>query len=269
MSMEVIEQIPVVEIRVVNPRTRNRVKWLCIVASIKAVGLKKPISVSRRECPDEHGKLYDLICGQGRLEAHVELGQATIAAVLVKASEEDRQLMSLVENIARRPSSNKSIYFEVRSLLERGYDGLTIAKKLGIDRTYIHGIVRLVEKGEPNLIEQVESGTLPISVAVEIANGNDENVQAAMLEGYATGEIRGSKLVAIRKLIKEQKAKREGKTTQPEKPLTGAALTNLYKQRVREQQRLVVKADQAKEKLLMIASVMRDLFADEDLAKHI
>jgi ParB family chromosome partitioning protein len=99
MSMEVIEQIPVDEIRVANPRTRNRMKWLCIVASIKAVGLKKPISVSLRKCPDEHGKLYDLICGQGRLEAHVELGQVTIAAVLVKASEEDRQLMSLVENI--------------------------------------------------------------------------------------------------------------------------------------------------------------------------
>jgi ParB family chromosome partitioning protein len=199
------------------------------------------------------------------LEAHIELGQPTIAAILIDASKADRQLMSLIENIARRPSSNKSIYFEVRSLLDRGYDGSTIAKKIGIDRAYVHGIVRLVRKGEATLIEQVESGRLPISVAVEIANGDDANVQKAMMEGYATGEIRGSKLVAIRKLIKEQKAKREGKPSQPEKPLTGAALTNLYKQRVREQQSLVVKADQAKEKLLMIGSLMRELLVDEDL----
>ena len=265
MSAQAIEQIPVHLIRVVNPRTRNRVKWLAIVASIKAVGLKRPISVSKRDVPDDDGKLYDLVCGQGRLEAFIELEQPTIEAALVDASEIDRHLMSLVENIARRPASNRTIYFEVRSLLERGNDGPTIARKLGLDRAYVHGIVRLVERGEAALIEQVESGTLPISVAVEISNGDDENVQKAMLEGYASGTLRGSKLLAVRKLIKEQKAKREGKAALPEKPLTGAALTNLYKQRVREQQRLVVKADQAREKLLMIAAVMRELLADEDL----
>lgn len=263
--MDVIEQISVEENRIVNPRTRNRMKWLSIVASIKAVGLKKPISVSRRESPDECGRQYDLICGQGRLEAHIELEQSTIAAVIVDVPEADRQLMSLVENFARRQSSNKSIYFEVRSLLERGYNGHTIAKKLGVERTHIHGVVRLVQQGEAWLTEKVEAGKLPISVAVEIASGNDGNIQKAMLEAYATGEIRGSKLQAVRKLIKQQKEKREGKKATPEKPLTGVALANLYKQRVREQQRLVVKADQTKERLLMISTVMRELLADEDL----
>ena len=143
------------------------------------------------------------------------------------------------ENIARRPASNRTIYFEVRKLLERGNDGPTIARKLGLNRAYVHGIVRLVERGEAALIEQVESGKLPISVAVEISNGDDENLQKAMLEGYADGTLRGSKLIAVRKLIKEQKAKREGVAAGPDKPLTGAALTNLYKQRVREQQRSV------------------------------
>lgn len=265
MNMEGVEQIPVDRILVVNPRTRNRVKWLAIVSSIKAVGLKRPISVSRREAPDEHGNLYDLVYGQGRLEAHIELGQETIAAILVDASEADRHLMSLVENIARRPSSNKAIYWEVRRLIERGYSAATIASKLGLDRSYIHGIVRLVECGESSLIEQVESGRIPITVAIEIANGDDANVQKAMMQGYETGEIRGSKLQAIRKLIKNRKAQREGKPAVPDKPMTGAALANLYKQRVREQQRLVTKADQAREKLLIIATVVRSLFADEDL----
>ncbi|WP_263385997.1 plasmid partitioning protein RepB C-terminal domain-containing protein [Granulicella arctica] len=265
MKMEGVEEIPVDRVLVVNPRTRNRVKWLAIVASIKAVGLKRPISVSRRDAPDEHGNLYDLVYGQGRLEAHVELGQETIAAMIVDASEADRHLMSLVENIARRPSSNKAIYWEVRRLLERGYNSPTIASKLGLDRSYIHGIVRLVECGESSLIEQVESGRIPVTVAIEIANGDDANIQKAMMEGYETGEIRGPKLQAIRKLIKNRKAQREGKAILPDKPMTGAALANLYKQRVREQQRLVAKADQAREKLLIIATVVRNLFADEDL----
>ena len=265
MNMEGAEEIPVDRILVVNPRTRNRVKWLEIVASIKAVGLKRPITVSPREVPDEAGHTYDLVCGQGRLEAHIELGQPTIQAVVIEASEADRYLMSLVENIARRPSSYKAIYFEVRNLMERGYDGPVIAQKLGIDRSYVHGIVRLVERGEAKLIEQVELGRVPISVAVQIASGDDEEVQKALAEGYESGELRGSKLQAVRKLIKERKAQREGKVTPPKKPLTGAALANIYKVRVREQKRLVAKADQAKEKLLIVAAVMRQLLADEDL----
>ncbi|MFC6647276.1 ParB/RepB/Spo0J family partition protein [Granulicella cerasi] len=265
MNMESAEDIPVDRILVVNPRTRNRVKWLEIVASIKAVGLKRPITVCPRKEPDDAGHTYDLVCGQGRLEAHIELGQPTIKAVLIEASEADRYLMSLVENIARRPSSYKAIYFEVRNLLERGYDGSTIAQKLGIDRSYVHGLVRLVERGEAKLIEQVELGRIPISVAVQIASGDDDELQKALAEGYESGELRGSKLQAVRKLIKDRRAHREGKVKPTKKPLTGAALANLYKVRVREQQRLVAKADQAREKLLIVATVMRTLLADEDL----
>lgn len=265
MNMEGAEEVPVDRILVVNPRTRNRVKWLEIVASIKAVGLKRPITVSSKEEPDEAGHTYDLVCGQGRLEAHIELGQPTIQAVVIEASEADRYLMSLVENIARRPSSYKAIYLEVRNLMERGYDGPVIAQKLGIDRSYVHGIVRLVERGEAKLIEQVELGRIPISVAVQIASGDDNEVQKALAEGYESGELRGSKLQAVRKLIKDRKAQQEGKAAATKKPLTGASLASLYRVRVREQQRLVAKADLAREKLLIVATVMRTLLADEDL----
>jgi ParB family chromosome partitioning protein len=265
VSQDKIELIAIDQIRIANPRTRNKIKWQVIVASIKAVGLKKPITVSRRETPDADGKLYDLICGQGRLEAFFALEESMIPAVISDASAPDQYLMSLVENIARRPSSNKTIYFEVRSLLERGNDGPSIAKKLGIDRSYIHGIVRLVQKGEAKLIEAVEAGRLPLSVAVEIGSGDDGSVQKALIEGYETGEIRGSKLQAVRKMIKDRNARNAGTPIPDVKPLTGAALANLYKQRVRDQQRLVFKADQAKEKLLIIATIMRSLLADEDL----
>ncbi len=36
-----------------------------------------------------------------------------------------------------------------------------IAKKIGLDRIYIHGIVRLVEHGEELLIRAVEAGRMP------------------------------------------------------------------------------------------------------------
>jgi ParB family chromosome partitioning protein len=265
MSEINVEMIPVDQIRIVNPRNRNQVVWLAIVASIRSVGLKKPILVSRRPSCDDVGHTFDLVCGQGRLEAFRELDEKLIPAVVTDAPEPDRHLMSLVENIARRPPSHKSIYYEVRSLLERGYDSVAIGKKLGLDRTYISGVVHLVEHGEAKLIQDVEAGILPISVAIEIANENDDGVQRALSDGYASGEFRGPKLKAIRRLIKQRAGARE-KDRRPssQKPLTGPALVKLYKQRVQEQQKLVAKADHAKERLLVIASAMRDLFADED-----
>jgi ParB family chromosome partitioning protein len=78
-----------------------------IVANIREVGLKKPITVVRRKEPGADGKHFDLVCGQGRIEAFVALGETTIPAVITEASREDQFLMSLVENIARRPPSNR------------------------------------------------------------------------------------------------------------------------------------------------------------------
>ena len=131
MNEQQVESIPISEIRIINPRTRNRLKWQLVVQSIATVGLKRPITVSRRLQSTSDGKRYDLVCGQGRMEAFVELGEMFIPAIVIEAPEQDRQLMSLVENIARRPASTHAILFEVRVLRERGHSSEQIARKLG------------------------------------------------------------------------------------------------------------------------------------------
>ena len=265
MNQAEIEMIPVTQIRVANPRVRNRAVWLAIVASIRAVGLKKPISVSRRAEPDADGNFFDLICGQGRLEAFIELKEEFIPAIISEASEADQHLMSLVENITRRPPSNKAIFYEIRSLLERGYAPQTIAGKLGLTKSYVSGVIHLVTHGESKLIEKVESGALPITVAVAIANGNDAAVQTVLADGYANGEFRGPRLKAIRKLLKQRQEGASSKAEAPSpKALTGPALVKIYKDRILEQQKLVARADRIREELLVVASAMRSLFADED-----
>jgi ParB family chromosome partitioning protein len=267
MNQTDINRIRVSEIRIVNPRSRNKTAWLSIVNSIKAVGLKKPITVSRRKAPDSEAHTFDLVCGQGRLEAFIALGETHIPAIISDAPTDDQHLMSLVENIARRPPSNRGIYFEVRRLRETGYKPLAIAKKLGLNNTYIYGIFRLVENGESQLISAVESGRLPISVAIEISNGDGEKVQRALTEGYERGEFRGKKLSAIRRIVEQRAARIKGtdSAASNEPRLSGIALVNLYKSRVKEQQRLVVKADQTKERMLMIVSAMKLLLKDEHL----
>jgi hypothetical protein len=76
MTMEAIprvELIPVDQIDVVNPRARNKKSFKEIIDNIAELGLKKPITVTKRDRPE--GTRYDLVCGQGRLEAYRILGQ--------------------------------------------------------------------------------------------------------------------------------------------------------------------------------------------------
>jgi ParB family chromosome partitioning protein len=88
-----VQMIPVDAITVLNPRARNRRVFHELVTSIAHLGLKKPITVSRRATAPG----YDLVCGQGRLEAFIALGESEIPAIVIEASEEDCCLMSLVE----------------------------------------------------------------------------------------------------------------------------------------------------------------------------
>jgi ParB family chromosome partitioning protein len=240
-------------------------KWQMIVANIREVGLKKPITVVRRKEPNGDGKQFDLVCGQGRIEAFVALGEKTIPAVITEISREDQYLMSLVENIARRPPSNRDIIREVRTLRERGYSVGEIAKKIGTDRMYISGIVHLVEHQELELIDAVEGGRLPISIAAQIASGKDAEISEALSEAYATG-LRGSKLAAARRLITRriEKRKKQGKAEENRGKVTGHMLVQVYKQKVREQKTLIAKAELTKERLLLVTSVIRQLVNDEN-----
>jgi ParB family chromosome partitioning protein len=237
-----------------------------IVANIREVGLKKPVTLVRRTTPSSDGKIFDLICGQGRVEAVIALGETHIPAVIVDVRREDQFLMSLIENIARRPPSNRDILREVKSLRERGYGVGDIAKKLGMERSYIAGIVHLVDHEEAALIEAVEGGKLPISVAVEIANGKDREISDALAEAYESGQLRGTKLAAARRLISKriEKRQKDGKALEARRKVTSNMLVQVYKQRVREQQTLIAKAELVKERLLLITSVIRQLLQDDN-----
>lgn len=265
MTEQEVINVPIDLIRIANPRSRSKVKWQLIVQSINTLGLKRPITVSKRSGPNANGKIYDLVCGQGRLEAFQALGETTIPAIVVEASEHDLLLMSLVENIARRPSSTTAMLHEVRSLRQRGHSIDEIATKLGVDKSYIGGVAHLIDCGEDFLVKSVEATRIPLSVAVEIAAGHDQNVSRALSEAYEKG-LRGRHLTAARRIITQYIAKRrrDGKSHQTQRRLTGDALVREYKQKIREQEVLVAKAERTRERLILLTSALRTLLADEN-----
>ena len=93
--------ISIDSIHILNPRDRNAEKFQDIVDNISRIGLKRPVTVAPTKT-EISGIEYDLVCGQGRLEAFKILNQNTIPAFIIEIGTEDCFLMSLIENIARK-----------------------------------------------------------------------------------------------------------------------------------------------------------------------
>ena len=202
-----VEMIPIDRITVVNPRLRNKKVFKGIVENIAEVGLKRPITVTSRH--GEDGPLYDLVCGQGRLEAFRQLGQTEVPALIVTADQEDCFVASLVENCARRQHQAVDLLQDILGMRGRGYSDNEIATMTGLSANYVYIVGRLLERGERRLVAAVEAGYLPISVALEICEADDQGVQAALHKAYEENLLRGRALIAARRLVEVRK--RSGK----------------------------------------------------------
>lgn len=131
MQNDTIQILPIDKIRVLNPRTRNQKVFADLVENIATIGLKRPITVTPSVDSAEY---YDLLCGQGRLEACQVLGELFIPCRVVNANSEESYLISLVENIARRQHSYMELLSGIKILNDRGYKPVDIARKIGFSK---------------------------------------------------------------------------------------------------------------------------------------
>lgn len=263
-----VQMIPIDRIVVLNPRVRNRRKFMDVVESIRTVGLKRPIRVNTMMGADGQ-RSYGLACGQGRIEAFRELGRTEIPAIVKAASDEECLIMSLVENCARRQHRSIDLLQDVATLRKRGYTDRQIADKIGTTPEWVSMMALLIEKGEQRLIEAVDAGTIPISVAIEIVRADDEVIQHMLAEAYTEGKITGPRLIKMRRLI-EQRTRR-GKHISMNafgKKLTRArtseAFVRIFQQEADKQRLLVKKAEVTQTRLLFIVEALKNLRVDEN-----
>ncbi len=265
---QTIEMIPISRITVLNPRARNKRQHREIVNNIETIGLKRPITVSKHDGPG--GTRYDLVCGEGRLEAFQMLGQTEIPAVVIEASESECLVMSLVENIARRVQRPIDVMNEIGALRKRGYTEAEISRKIGITSGWVSMIVTLLERGEERLLSAVETGLIPISLAMEISRAESEEAQNLLLEAYETGKLRGKKLASVRRLLDLRmrgrsksitvgKFGRKGST----RKLTASDLMQVYQREAEKQRLLVKKSNFTQTRLLFIVEAIKDLLTDD------
>ena len=262
-----VEMIPVNQINILNPRSRNKIVFQGIVSNISTLGLKKPITVSRRVEPID-GKRFDLVCGQGRLEAFIALEQAEIPAIVIEASREECFLMSLVENVARRNRSPVELLREISHLKSRGYTTNDIAKKIDLAKSYVTGVVHLLRHGEERLLNAVEKGRIPLSVAMQIASADEAGIQDALCTAYEDKTLRGRKLLTVRRIVEQRKnggkAPAPGVHRKSDRAPSAETMVRVYRQEADRQKLLIKKARLTEHRLIFIVSALKTLLADEN-----
>jgi ParB family transcriptional regulator, chromosome partitioning protein len=263
-----IQEIPIDRIRIPNPRSRGSRQHQAIIESIAAVGLKKPITVSKRNSDGDD--LYDLVCGQGRLEAVLKLGHSVIPAIVVQRGEADCLLMSLVENVARRNHSTHELLRDIQNLRQAGYSEKVVAEKVGLSVAYLQSLMFLLDQGEDRLLAAVDAGTIPIAFAISIARANDSEVQTALANAYAEGALKGRQLAMVRRLIERRAHSggglpKSGRHVAPrDRNYTPDQLRRMYIRESQRQRVLAKKAEIAHTRLAFVVHAFQELTRDGD-----
>ena len=155
--------IPINQIRVMLARAREREGWEHLRDSMADVGLRAPVQVRDLGRANADGFRYELICGQGRLEAAKDLGWETIPALVVDVSSAEMAGRFLAENMIRRPLPWATKGRMIRDEIAAGASIEDVAAKLHISAPLAAKYLRVVNKIAHEAQDQIAA--LPINDA--------------------------------------------------------------------------------------------------------
>ncbi|HWZ95331.1 MAG TPA: plasmid partitioning protein RepB C-terminal domain-containing protein [Opitutaceae bacterium] len=261
-----VRLIPVDRIRIINPRARDKKKHERIVDSIAKLGLKKPITVTIGKPGDNGEEWFDLVCGQGRLEAVIKLGHKEIPALVRGLSKTDSLLASLIENIARRRVRTLDQIRMIQWMKDQGHDYADIARKTGLTEGYIKGILGMLRNGEERLLEAVLHGRIPITIAIGISGASDEEAQRLLMEAYERKEMNQKTLGSFKRVIDQRRhfGRKYGPRGQRSGRTSAESMVRAYQRETQRQKLMVKKGKLCEARLLSVSAACKVLVKDED-----
>ncbi len=262
-----VRLIPVDRVQIVNPRVRDKKKFERIVESIAKLGLKKPITVTVKKAGDDGKETFDLVCGQGRLEAFIALGQREIPALVRGLSKNDSLLASLIENIARRRVSSLDQIKMIQWMKGQGHGYADIARKTGLAEEYIKHILGMLKNGEERLLEAVLHGKIPVTIAIVISGASDEESQRLLMEAYERKDMNQKTLLAFKRVVDQRRhfGRNYGPRAQRLSRRTSAeSMVMAYRRETQRQKLMVKKAKICEGRLLSVSAIFKSLVKDED-----
>jgi ParB family chromosome partitioning protein len=155
-----------------------------LARSLEEHQLIQPILVRRQ------GDRYELIAGERRVRAARELGWSTISAVIRECSDRETAEIAIVENLLRKDLNpiEKAKSF-ARYLEEHHSTQEELAKRIGVDRSTITNLLRLLELPEPiqkSLIEgKINAGHAKTILSIRDVNQQLELCKRILEEGLS------------------------------------------------------------------------------------
>jgi ParB family chromosome partitioning protein len=157
---------------------------------------------------------------------------------------------------------------QIRTLKDRGYKYSEIAGKTDLAVSYVRAIVKLLNQGEERLLQAVEKGQIPVSIAITIATSDDKKVQQVLAEAYETNDLRGKSMLRARRLIESRrnrgKAIRRGVRQSNGQTESTKDLLKTYHQETARQRMVIQKSKICETRLLFVVSAVKQLFKDDN-----
>ena len=181
-----------------QPRTEfDEVKLAELVASIREVGILQPIVVRPIDAAPGEPR-YELIMGERRLRASIELGLATIPAVIKNTADEAMLRDALLENLHRadlNPLEEASAYQQL--LADFGITQDELAGRIGRSRPQITNTIRLLRL-PASIQRKVAAGVLSAGHARAVLSVGDEAAMERLAEKIINEDlsVRGAEAAA-------------------------------------------------------------------------
>jgi ParB family chromosome partitioning protein len=124
-----------------------------------------------------------------------------------------------------------------------------------------------LENHEHRLLRAVESGKIPVSVAVDIADADDINVQTVLRKAYESKLLRGGRLLTAKRLVEARLKHGKGQATsnlRSKKNLSVEALMKTYQDDVERKKILLRKAGATRSEILFLTQSLKTLLSDEN-----
>jgi ParB family chromosome partitioning protein len=267
--------IPVADIDVVSSRNRGKKQFRENVRSIAENGLYKPILVNVRE----HARTgrYQLICGEGRLQVHIELQKELIKAEIVDVDLATAHIMSLGENMTKTPPKPIEYAYSLLEMYDKGTQIADLERITGQTAQYIKGYINLVRGGEERLIKGVETGLFPLDFAMRVAESSDGAVQHVLMDAFDKKFITAKHVDSVRKILVERTRHGKGLKASNDQPAgmrEGYTVDDLKRdiQRItREKEKFVYAVESKETRLVRLHEGLKRIRGDEiimNLLRH-
>lgn len=252
-------------IDVVTSRGRGAQQFKANVRSISDNGLYKPILVNRRE----HAATgrYQLICGEGRLLAHRQLGRETIKAEIIDVDLRTAHIMSLGENMTKCPPQVIEYAYALLEMHQQGASIQELQRITGHPPQYIRNYLRLVEQGEGRLLAGVERGVFTLEFAMKVAETPDGAIQHVLMDAFDRKLITARHVDAVRRILTARsRSTQHAAAGSPKSPQRPAYSVDDLKRDIarltREHEKFVHEAEHKETRVIALVEALRRLGGD-------